>query len=120
MSVIDDYLQEIPGPERAELERIRQIVHSMVPDAEEVISYGMPVLKYKGKYVVGFNAFKDHLSLFPTAEPIEKLKDRLQGYKLSRGTIQFTLDKPLPEELIREVMRSRADDISKGKEATSS
>jgi uncharacterized protein YdhG (YjbR/CyaY superfamily) len=107
MPVIDDYFANVPVPERAELERIRQVVRSLVPDAEEVISYGMPVMKYKGKYLVGFNAFKDHLSLFPTSEPIEKLKDRLKDYKLARGTIQFTLHKPLPEEVIREIVLTK-------------
>ena len=111
MSVIDDYFENIPGPERAELERIRQIVHSGVPDAEEVISYGMPAFKYHGKYLVGFNVFKGHLSLFPTAGPIEKLKDELADYKLARGTIQFTLDKPLSEDLVRKIVMIRAGDI---------
>ena len=107
MSVVDDFLQKVPNEQRRELERIRGIVREVVPDAVEVISYGMPGFKYKGKYLVGFCHFKDHLSLFPTNEPVEMFKDRLDGFRLSKGTIQFKLERPLPEELIREIVRYR-------------
>lgn len=104
MSVIDDYLQTAPAPERAELERVRKIVLQTAPEAEEYISYGIPAFKYKGKYLIGFAVFKDHLSLFPTPGPIAALKDKLGGFKLSKGTIQFTLDNALPEPLIQELV----------------
>ena len=70
MSVVDDYLKNLPEPQKAELERIRKIVKQTVPEAEEVISYGVPGFKYKGKYLITFAAFKDHLSLFPGSAPI--------------------------------------------------
>lgn len=111
MSVIDDYLKKFDAPQRAELERIRKIVFSIVPDAQEAISYGMPALKYKSKYLVGFNAFKDHLSLFPTIRPIEVLKNKLSDYSLSKGTIQFTLHNQIPEPLIKEIVLVRMTDI---------
>jgi uncharacterized protein YdhG (YjbR/CyaY superfamily) len=114
MSVIDAYLAKIDEPQRAELERIRQIVKLTLPEAEEVITYGMPGFNYKQKYLVSFNALKDHLSLFPAARPIEQLKDKLQGFSLSKGTIRFTLDNPLPESLIKEIIRIRAKDITNG------
>lgn len=113
MSVIDDYLARLPAPHRAALERIRQIVKRDIPDVEEVISYGMPAFKYKHHYLIGFNAFRDHLSLFPTGAPVEVLKGKLTDYKISKGTIQFTLDKPLPEELIIELVRVRQEAINK-------
>jgi len=112
MSVIDDYLKKIDPPERAELERIRSIVKQMVPDAEEVIAYGMPGFKYRGKYLLGYNALKDHLSLFPTSEPIEQLAGKLSDFKLSRGTIRFQLDHPIPEDLIKEIVAIRLKAIS--------
>lgn len=114
MSVVDDYLAEVDEPQRAELERIRQIVKRAAPAAEEVISYGMPVFKYHGQYLIGFAAFKNHLSLFPASHPIEVLKDRLSDFKLSKGTIQFTLDHPIPESLIKQLVDIRLTDISKG------
>ncbi len=111
MSVIDDYLQSFSTPEREALEHIRQIIKEIVPDAEEVISYGMPGFKYKGKYFGGFNGFKDHLSLFPTSSPVDAYKNQLHDFKLSRGTIQFTLDHPIPDQLIKDMVSYRKSDI---------
>src|SRR4051812_25778834 len=113
MSVIDEYLDNVSAPQRAELERIRRIVQETVPEAEELISYGMPGFKYQGKYLVGFAAFKDHLSLFPTSRPVEVFEDKLKGFQISKGTIQFTEENPIPEHLIKEILLSRVADIAK-------
>jgi len=110
-TVIDDYLAALDPVDRAELERIRQIVHAAVPGVDECISYGMPGFKYKGKYLGGFNAFKNHLSFFPTGRPVEVLKNSLTDYKTSTGTVQFTVDNPIPEALIREMLQIRVDAI---------
>lgn len=104
MSVIDDYLKTLEAPEREALERVRTIAKSIAPEAEDTIGYGMPVLKVHGKYLIGFSAFKDHLSIFPGSEPIEALQDKLKGYKQSKGTIQFTLDKQIPDPLLKEII----------------
>ncbi len=114
MTVIDDYLANIPAPQKAALEQIRTVVHDTAPGAEEVISYGMPGFKYKGKYLMGFNAFKDHLSIFPTSEPVEVLQDKLTEFKQSKGTIQFTLEHPVPEPIIQELIRIRMATIDAG------
>jgi uncharacterized protein YdhG (YjbR/CyaY superfamily) len=114
MSVIDEYLEQLSSAQKEELERVRVIVQQTVPEAEEVISYGMPGFKYNGKYLIGFAAFKNHLSIFPTAGPIEVIKDRLGAFKLSKGTIQFTTDTPIPESLIKELIASRVSSISSG------
>ncbi len=112
MSVIDDYLDKFSGQERTEIEKIRFIVQATVPDAKEAITYGMPGFKYKGKYLVAFNIFKDHLGLFPTSGPIEVLKDKLTDFKTSKGGIQFTPQKPIPRSLIIEILLSRVAEIS--------
>lgn len=105
MKEVDQYLNSLE-PEKAEvLRHIRSIALTAASEAEEAMSYGMPGLKYKGKYLVTYAAFKDHLSIFPGAEAVEKLRDQLTGYKLSKGTIQFTLDSPLPDQLIKDVIR---------------
>lgn len=93
------------------MERIRQIVKTTVPEAVELISYDMPGFKYRGKYLLGYAAFTHHLSLFPTPRPIELMAGQLAGYKTSKGTIQFTLETPLSEELIRQIVRLRRDNI---------
>jgi len=112
-SIISEYLSKVPEPERSVLERIREIVRNTVPEAVEVISYGMPGFKYKGKYMLGFAAFKKHMSFFPTSGPIEKLQDKLKNFKLAKGTIQFSMDNPLPESLINEIVQIRMDEIDK-------
>jgi uncharacterized protein YdhG (YjbR/CyaY superfamily) len=108
VSVVDDYLETLGTPEKAALEHIRAIIHKMVPEAEEVKTYGMPGFKYRGKYLASFAAFKDHLSLFPGAEPVEVFRDKLRGYTTSKGTIQFTLDNSLPDELLADIIRAAA------------
>lgn len=113
MSAVDEYLKKVGQPQKAELERIRKIVKKTVPDAEEVISYGMPGFKYKNKYLLGYCAFKEHLSIFPTSRPIEALESKLTGYRLSKGTIQFTLQKPIPEPVIKELINIRVAVILK-------
>src|SRR5579863_6078128 len=106
MSVIDDYLDKVNDPEKAELKKIRSIVKKIVPEAQEVITYGMPGYNYKGKYLLAFCVFKDHLGLFPTSGPIESLKDKLTDFKTSKGGIQFTPFKPLPESLVKDIIRN--------------
>ena len=64
----------------------------------------MPVFKVNGKYILGIAAFKDHMSLFPGSEPVEGLKEKLKEFKTSKGTIQFTADKPIPETIVKEIV----------------
>lgn len=104
MTVIDDLLSGTNAPQKAELERIRQVVHQLCPGCEEVKTYGMPGFKYKDKYLLSFAAFKDHMSLFPGAEPVDVLKEQLKPYQLSKGTIQFTLDHSLPDDLLKQII----------------
>lgn len=106
MTTVDTYLDNLEKPVRAELQRVRTIVHSTVPEAEECISYGMPVFKYNNQYLIGLAGFKNHMSLFPGSGPIEALRDELEDFKLSKGTIQFTLDNAIPEQLINKVVLS--------------
>ena len=104
MTVVDDYLEAVEEPQKSELERIRRIIKQLVPDAEEVITYGMPGFKYKKKYLISFGAFKNHMSVFPGATPVDTLASQLAGYKLSKGTIQVTLEKPLPSKLLQDIV----------------
>ncbi len=111
MTVIDDLLAQYPDAERAELERVRSIIQAAVPDAEEVITYGMAGFKYKKKYLIAFAAFKDHMSIFPGAQVIHDFSSELEGYTVSKGTVQFTLDKPLPDKLLQAMIVSRLASI---------
>jgi uncharacterized protein YdhG (YjbR/CyaY superfamily) len=89
------------------LNKIRAAISSAVPpEATETISYRMPAFKYKG-ILVWFAAFSDHCSLFPTASIIEAFKNELKGYSISKGTIHFPLDQPLPAILVRKIVKAR-------------
>ncbi len=113
MSAIDDYLKNSATPtQRTELERVRKIVTSMVPDAEETISYGIPTLKYKGTHLFYFAAFAHHMSVFPGGALADELKEKLHTFKVRKGTIQFTEANPLPESIIREIVASRLQTIN--------
>ena len=113
MSVIDTYFEGVTPAQRKVLEHIRKVIKQTVPDTEEVISYGMPTFKYKKKNLIHFAAFKDHLSVFPTVEPMDQLGDKLKSYRTSKGTLQFTADKPIPDSLIRELVLIRTQIIDK-------
>lgn len=111
MTTIDEYLETVTPTQRIALERIRTIVKQTVPEAEESISYGMPTFKYKGKSLLLFSAFKNHMSIFGHVSSVE---EKLEGFQLShRGTVQFTEDKPIPEEIIKEIVTKRRDEILK-------
>lgn len=85
----------------------------IVPDVEEVISYGIPTFKHKGKYVLYFGAFKNHMSVFPGSSLTTEVKNKLAGYKIAKGTIQFTEDKLLPAGIIEEMVKARLKTLDK-------
>jgi uncharacterized protein YdhG (YjbR/CyaY superfamily) len=105
---VDEYLAALPEPARSTLTHVRKVIRSVVPkDATEVISYRIPMFKYNGM-LVGYAAFKNHCSLFPTGSGvIEKFEKELKGYSTSRGTIQFPSDKPLPDALLKKIVKTR-------------
>lgn len=108
MTVIDDFLQHIEPEKRIQLERLRTIAKKVVPDAEDAIAYGMPTLKYQGKSFFGFNAHTHHIGIYPYGgAPIEAFKNKLLGYKLSKGAIQVPYGKPFPEDLLKEIILYR-------------
>jgi uncharacterized protein YdhG (YjbR/CyaY superfamily) len=114
---IDEYIYSQTDEVKLILEKIRQIIQSVAPDALEIISYGMPAFKAHGRMLVYFAGFKNHCSLFPAnAGLIEEMKDELKNYKTSKGTIQFELNKPLPIALIKKIVKIRAkENLEKSK-----
>jgi uncharacterized protein YdhG (YjbR/CyaY superfamily) len=108
-SSIDAYNAAFPEDVQEKLETIRTVIRQVIPEAKEVISYNIPGFKMHGM-VVYYAAFKKHLSLYPAPRGKEWEKD-FEGYRTSgKGTIQFSLDKPLPLELIRKIVRYRAEE----------
>jgi len=104
----DEYLAGIPEPARSALQHVRQVIRSVVPpETTEVISYRMPMFKYRGM-LVAYAAFAKHCSLFPTGSGVlDQFEKELKGYRTSKGTIQFTPEKPLPDALIKKIVKAR-------------
>ncbi len=113
MSIIDEYIEATASPQKEELLRLQRIIESTVPEAEKVIDYGMPAYKYRGKYLIGFHVFRNHMSLFPTSKPIEALRSRLGDFKISKGTIRFTPDNVIPETVVRKLILHQIDSIDR-------
>ena len=117
---IDRYIARFPDDIQKILEQVRQTIKKTAPDAEEVISYGMPAYKLKG-ILVYFAAYKNHIGFYPTASPIEVFKDELANYKTSKGAIQFSIDKPLPIGLIKKIVKFKiVENLQKVKKSKSS
>lgn len=103
---IDEYIMVQPPEARTYLETIRAIVRKSAPDAEEVISYGMPAFKYYGMLVY-YAVWKSHIGFYPSGSGISLFSGELDGFKTSKGAIQFPLGQPLPEALIKRIVQWR-------------
>ena len=113
---VDNYIANLPLEQQIALERVRQIIKNTIPEAVEFISYKMPAYHFQGM-IGGFAAFKNHCSFFPwNAQTIIDFATELKDFKTSAGTIQFTPEKPLPEELLQKILRYRvAGNLEKNK-----
>ncbi len=112
MTEHDIYLSKLSTTERRALVSIIKSVKDIIPEAQEVITYGMPGFKYHNKYLLAFACFKNHLSLFPGSEVIEKYHDKLSGWKTSKGTIQFSVDHPIPDDILADIINTRKNAIN--------
>jgi uncharacterized protein YdhG (YjbR/CyaY superfamily) len=106
INTIDDYIATFPKEIQKKLQEMRATIKETAPDAEEKISYQMPTFYLKGN-LVHFAAFKNHIGFYPVPTGIEKFKKELSAYKTSKGAVQFPLDKPLPVDLIRKIVKFR-------------
>jgi uncharacterized protein YdhG (YjbR/CyaY superfamily) len=112
VGAVDDYFAGLDPPTRAAFERVRGTAVEAVPDAEQGVSYGMAALRYRRKPLLGFRAAKQHLSVFPfSAAAVEAVRARLGGFELSKGTIRFTAATPLPDDVVRDLVRHRKSEI---------
>jgi len=105
---IDLYLADIEEPKRSTLEQLRRTILEVVPDAEEGISYGLPAFRVQGKVVAGFAAFKNHLSYLPHSGSVfPELKGELAPYSVTKGSLHFPIDSPLPKSLVERLLGVR-------------
>lgn len=108
---VDKYIARLPEPVRSRLMEMRAVIRSAVPaEAVEIISYQIPAFKTK-KVLVWYARFSKHCSLFPTASVIEEFRDELAGFKVSKGTVQFPIEKALPAALIEKMVKTRVTQV---------
>src|SRR5579864_6902748 len=113
---VDDYLGNIEQPKRATLQKLRQTIRDILPDAEEVISYGMPAFRLNGTVIAGFAAFKNHLAYLPhSGSVLAELKDELAGYTSTEGSLHFPINKPLPKTLVKKLIAARLRQVRSGR-----
>ena len=107
LAEVEAYLGRVPEPARTTLESMRVTIRAAAPkNATEAISYGIPSFQYKGG-LVAYAAFKKHCSFFPMgSSAIEEFAEELKGFRVSKATIQFAVDKPLPAALVKKMVKA--------------
>jgi uncharacterized protein YdhG (YjbR/CyaY superfamily) len=100
----EDYFKDFPPEVQQRLQTLRSLIQSLVPEATEAISYAIPTFKLKGKNLVHFAAFKNHIGFFPGAKAMEVFAPELGDYKTSKGTLQLPLNQPLPLNLLSQIV----------------
>jgi uncharacterized protein YdhG (YjbR/CyaY superfamily) len=103
---IDEYIAKFPVNVQSILEELRRAIRESAPEAEETISYQMPAFKLNG-IVVWLAAYKNHIGFYPKTSAIEEFKPELSDYEVSKGTIRFPLDKQIPLDLVKKIVRYR-------------
>jgi uncharacterized protein YdhG (YjbR/CyaY superfamily) len=107
-SEIDDYLSSLDEPKRTTLGQLRDTIVSIVPDAEQGISYGLPAFRLQGKTIAGFAAFKNHLSYLPhSGRVIGRLAQDTSQYTKTKAALHFAVDEPLPQALVKKLLDAR-------------
>ena len=106
---IDEYIAGFPRDVRVKLEELRAVILEAAPGATEKISYRMPTFVLEGN-LVHFAAYEHHIGFYPTPSAIEKFSEELSVYKGGKGSVQFTLDQPIPYDLVREIVTFRVSE----------
>ena len=97
------------------MEDLRGAVTEAAPDATETIAYNMPALRLHGKFLVSYQAFKNHYSLFPWSDHMAaQLGDALKPYMHGKGTLRFPRDEPIPVQLVRRIVKIRVEELRSG------
>lgn len=110
-ATIEEFIAGFPADVQAILQKIRSLIKNLAPGAIEAMAYGIPTFKLNGKNLVHFAALKSHIGFYPTPSAIEHFMEDLKPYELSKGTVKFPLDKPIPYDLIERMVRFRVAEV---------
>jgi uncharacterized protein YdhG (YjbR/CyaY superfamily) len=105
---IDEYLAGVKADQRVALEKLRKTIHAVAPKVEECISYGIPAFRLNGRSLVFLGAWANHCSFYPgSSTTLKKFRGDLKGFQISKGTIRFSSDNPLPIRLVKKLVKAR-------------
>jgi uncharacterized protein YdhG (YjbR/CyaY superfamily) len=116
-TTIDEYIAMQPATTQVVLERVRATIAKSVPDAEECISYSIPAFRFNGRILLYFAGWAEHYSIYPASDRmVAAFEGALDEYRVSKGTLRFSLEKPVPVKLIGRIAKFRAEELA-GKQA---
>ena len=112
MGTVTDYLAGVDEPDRATLARVVEVARDVVPDATEGTSYGMPALLYRGKALLSAMASAKHLAVYPfSPAAVTAVEARLDGFSHAKGTVRFSSEHPLPDDVVRDLVAARVAEV---------
>jgi uncharacterized protein YdhG (YjbR/CyaY superfamily) len=112
VGTVTEYLAEVDERDRATLAHVVEVARGVVPDATEGTSYGMPALLYRGKALLSAMASAKHLAVYPfSPAAVTAVEARLDGFSHAKGTVRFSSDRPLPDDVVRDLVVARVAEI---------
>jgi uncharacterized protein YdhG (YjbR/CyaY superfamily) len=106
---IDDYIFRFPAEVQAVMQELRSTIRKAAPEAQETINYQMPTFVLEGN-LVHFAGYKNHIGFYPAPSGIERFSKELSAFELSKGTVRFPLDRPIPFDLIIRIVQFRVNE----------
>src|SRR5213592_3774713 len=109
---VDEYLASVNSDHSKALQKIREVIHAVAPNAEECISYGIPAFRLNGRSLVFFGAWANHCALYPgSSATLRKFRNELRDFQTSKGTLRFSPDNPLSVALVKKLVKARVAQI---------
>ncbi len=109
---VEEYMAQLPDDRRSVMEQLRETIRSAAPDATEAISYNMPAFRLGGRFLVSYEAFKRHYSLFPWSDAmVAELGEDMKPYAVGKGTVRFPADEPIPSALVTRIVEIRNREV---------